>query len=132
MHNTGQLPGVYSRAFFCDFSLVRSDFGVFAVVPLVENVGRGRHISLLVESDLAHYGVEFRAAHRRRYLVEVGRSSLFHSLLEDLKSGVGIERVAFRLEALSPELIDDSLGARLVACFRTERHQSTLTGGAGD
>jgi len=47
--------------------------------------------------------------------VRVDRVGLLRRLLDDLHCGVGIERVALRLETLRLELGDDVLGRRIVA-----------------
>ena len=47
-------------------------------------------------------------------LVRIGRVGLLRRLLDDLHRGVGIERVALRLETLGLELGDGVLGRRLL------------------
>ena len=49
-----------------------------------------------------------------------------------LHRGVGVERVAFGIDVLGLELLDDGLGGRLVARIGTEGEQRAFAGGPGD
>ena len=51
---------------------------------------------------------------------------------DDLQGGVGVERVGFRLEAGSAELLDEFLSSRVLARIRREGHQRAVNGVASD
>src|SRR5262249_5974250 len=112
---------------------LRIELGVVAlVVPLVDDIVDLLDVAFAVIFQLAEHGVPRAGLDRLHHLLRIGCAGLLDGLRPALESGIGVERIAFGIDALGLELVDDRLGGRLLARVGTEGEQGASASRAGD
>src|SRR4051812_15068182 len=101
-------------------------------VPLVDDVVDHLDVALGVERELADHGIPLAALDGLHHLLRIGGAGLGRGLRPHLQRRVGIERVAFRIDVLGLELLDDRLRRRLVARIGAEGEERAFAVRSGD
>src|ERR1700722_1081435 len=112
---------------FASSHLLEPDLAVFALFPHVPDIIDGRAVALLVVRNITDDRVERHAGmHDFRDLLRIERVRLLSRLLDDLDRGIGIERVALRVEPLGLERSNRILRVGVLARLGTEGHERSF------
>src|SRR6266851_5567056 len=112
---------------------LRIDLGVVALgVPFIDDIVDLLDVALGVELHLADHRIPLTGLDRIHDFLRIGGAGFRDRLRPDLHRGVGVERVAFGIDVLGLEPLDDGLGGRLVARVGSEGEQGAFAGGPRD